>query len=181
MHENEIATAALDRAPMDKTLDTYCMEAHMRLGTKTALLSAAIGALTVSAVGSAHAEDLPAGHEHDSRPAHAGKSHHGHSDDLFVKKYHRKKHFSKVEETSRPAPVVAVPVPAGALCTQSVGNATGGTGTGNTATTTVAGAQTQTCNIEVNLPPVGSDESNQIRTESRTQSSFEEQITIIRR
>ncbi|MEV7797425.1 hypothetical protein [Streptomyces sp. NPDC087512] len=158
----------------------------MRLGVKTALLSAAIGALSVSAVGSAHAEDLPPGHNRESRPTHAGASHDDHSDDsLYVKKFHRKKYFNRVEETSRPAPVAEVPVPADGLCSQSVtttgGDATTGdaAATGGAATTTAT--QTQTCNITVNLPPVGSGESNQIRTETRTTSFIEEDLTKIRR
>lgn len=177
-----MATAALDRGPWTNP-GSYSMEAPMRLGMKTALLSAAIGALSVSAVGSAHAEDLPPGHNHESRPAHAGESHDGHSDDsLYVTKYHRKKYFSRIEETSRPAPVAEVP--ADALCSQSVtttgGDATTGdaAATGGAATTTAT--QTQTCNITVNLPPVGSGESNQIRTETRTTSFIEEDRTKIR-
>lgn len=55
-----MATAALDRGPWTNP-GSYSMEAPMRLGMKTALLSAAIGALSVSGVGSAHAEDLPPG------------------------------------------------------------------------------------------------------------------------
>lgn len=184
MYENEMTAAALDGVSMDKPWQPL-LEAHMRPGMKTALLSAAIGALTVSAVGSAHAEDLPSGHNHESRPAHAGESHDGHSDDsLHVTKHHRKKYFSRVEETSRPAPVTEVPVPADALCSQSVtttgGDATTGSAaaTGGAATTTAT--QAQTCNITVNLP-VGSGESNQIRTKTRTTSFIEEDRTKIRR
>lgn len=71
MYENEMTAAALDGVSMDKPWQPL-LEAHMRPGMKTALLSAAIGALTVSAVGSAHAEDLPSGHNHESRPAQPG-------------------------------------------------------------------------------------------------------------
>ncbi|MFF6786268.1 hypothetical protein [Streptomyces sp. NPDC012510] len=185
MRENKTVTAALGRASMDKPW-SLLLEVHMRLGTKTALLSAAIGALTVSAVGSAHAEDLPPGHNQESRPSHAGESHHGHSDDpLHVKKHHLKKYFSRVEETSQPAPVAVVPVPADALCSQSVTTSGGDATTGDAAATggaaTTTATQTQTCNITVNLPPVGSGDSNQIRTETRTQSFIEEDHTEIRR
>ncbi|MFF9816673.1 hypothetical protein [Streptomyces sp. NPDC014006] len=185
MLENKTVTAALDRASMDKPWPLL-LEVHMRLGMKTALLSAAIGALTVSAVGSAHAEDLPAGHNRESRPSHAGESHHSHSDDpLLVRKHHLKKHFSRVEETSQPAPVATVPVPADALCSQSVTTSGGDATTGDAAATggaaTTTATQTQTCNITVNLPAVGSGDSNQIRTKTRTQSFFEEDYTEIRR
>jgi hypothetical protein len=159
------------------------MEVHMRLGTKTALLGAAIGALTVSAVGSAHAEDLPPGHNH--RPSHAGDSHHGHSDEPpHVRKHHLKKHFSRVEETSQPAPLASAPIPSDALCSQSVTTSGGDATTGDAAATggasTTTATQAQTCNITVTLPPVGSGDSNQIRTKTRTQSFIEEDHTEIR-
>ncbi|MEU9369855.1 hypothetical protein AB0D78_05425 [Streptomyces avermitilis] len=131
----------------------------MRLGATAALLSAAIGALTVSVVGSAHAEDGPPEHTQESSPVHA--------EDLFhFKKTHRVKHFLFVDESS-PAPVAAVP--GGPLCSQAItatggdADAGGGTATGGAATAS-GNTQTQTCNITVNLP-VGSDQT--VRRTSR--------------
>ena len=131
----------------------------MRLGTKAALLSAAISALSVSAVGSAHADDGPPAHTQESSPTHAENLHH-------FKKSHRVKHALFVDESS-PAPLASTASP---LCTAEntatggAADAGGGTATGGAATNT--GTITQTCNITVNLP-VGSDQ-----TVTRTSREF---------